>query len=112
MPNRSYRRGRAFEYQRKVAWESAGYTVLRTSGSHGPFDLVAIPTKPNRPIMLIQCKRVATAAQATRLGVAFRQAPPAPPSEGYWQILELGVRRPRTLGRVVVKALDNTEPTA
>lgn len=42
MPNKFYRRGVAHEYAIKRKWEKDGWTVLRTAGSHGEFDLIAI----------------------------------------------------------------------
>lgn len=73
MPNRNYINGRAFEYRRMKAWRKKGATVMRTAGSHGPFDLIALwPTN----VFLIQCKRVHTVAQADRLLEEFRDHPP------------------------------------
>lgn len=42
MPNQNYRRGRAKEYLLKDRLEKDGYTVFRTSGSHGVADLIAL----------------------------------------------------------------------
>lgn len=42
MPNKNYQRGRRFEYKIKNKLESLGFVVLRTSGSHGFADLVAL----------------------------------------------------------------------
>lgn len=50
----NYERGRSAEYRAMRDLEKAGYTVVRSSGSHGPFDVVAV----NRlEIRLIQVKR-------------------------------------------------------
>jgi hypothetical protein len=46
MPNRNYLRGRAHEYAIKRKWERDGWTVLRTAGSHGFADLVALRARP------------------------------------------------------------------
>jgi len=46
--NNNYRRGRQKEYKLKEELEHEGYTVFRTSGSHGIADLIAV--KPNREI--------------------------------------------------------------
>lgn len=54
--NQNYVRGREAEYKLKHDLERAGYLVLRTAGSHGAFDLVAL--KPTR-IRLIMVKRTA-----------------------------------------------------
>jgi Holliday junction resolvase len=53
MPNRNYEKGRRFEYVEKKRLENLGYIVLRTSGSHGFADLVAV--KPGE-VRFIQCK--------------------------------------------------------
>lgn len=71
MPNKNYIAGRRFEYKVKKLYEKAGYTVLRTSGSHGFADLVAVrkgTTPFNRIIIFIQCKnRPATALEKKKL---------------------------------------------
>ena len=58
--NRNYVRGRAKEYRVKAKLEKEGWTVLRTAGSHGPFDLVAIKrprwSLDEGQMRLIQCK--------------------------------------------------------
>lgn len=50
---RSYEKGRRFEYLVKEKLEQAGYMVIRSAGSHSPFDLVAVGKED---IMFIQCK--------------------------------------------------------
>ena len=55
MVNKNYIAGRRFEYKVKKYYENKGYTVLRTSGSHGFADLVAVK-KNVRTIIFIQCK--------------------------------------------------------
>ena len=60
----NYRKGRSYEYRIKKKLEKEGWMCLRTAGSHGLFDLIAIwnkwPTQPDHPahrwIKLIQCK--------------------------------------------------------
>ncbi len=42
MPNKNYIAGRRFEYKIKKLYEKQGYTVLRSSGSHGFADLIAV----------------------------------------------------------------------
>ena len=51
--NKNYRRGRSKEYRIKKKYEKLGYTVLRTAGSHGFADLIAL--KINE-IIFIQVK--------------------------------------------------------
>lgn len=55
MPNSRYVKGRKKEYRIKKEYEKAGWIVLRTAGSHGFADLVAIHIE-NRTIRFIQCK--------------------------------------------------------
>jgi Holliday junction resolvase len=52
--NINYRRGRAKEYRLKKKYEKEGFIVLRTSGSHGFADLIAINEKGE--IIFIQAK--------------------------------------------------------
>lgn len=54
-----YRTGRTFEYKLKQDLEADGFTVLRSAGSHGIFDLIGLKLLPrsNRVIVrCIQCK--------------------------------------------------------
>ena len=52
--NKNYVQGRAFEYKIATLFRRKGYYVVRSAGSHGPADLVAVK-KGLQPI-LIQCK--------------------------------------------------------
>src|SRR5690348_2431534 len=61
MPNKNYLAGRRLEYEVMKEFENRGFKVLRTSGSHGEFDVVAY--KLNEPPLFIQCKRVTTLAE-------------------------------------------------
>jgi len=59
MPNANYVKGRKKEYRIKQKLEKEGYIVLRTAGSHGFADLIAIRKPINkeiREIRFIQCK--------------------------------------------------------
>jgi len=50
-----YKRGRDKEYRVKRKMEKEGYIVLRTAGSHGFADLIAVhPVK--KVIKFVQCK--------------------------------------------------------
>lgn len=53
---RNYQNGRAKEYRMRQKFMEEGWPiVMRTAGSHGPFDLIAI--NPEKGFMLlIQCK--------------------------------------------------------
>lgn len=70
MPNKNYQAGVRFERERKLYWESLGYTVLRTAGSHGAFDLIAL--HHGRDPVGVQCKRVSTLAEARRVVGKFK----------------------------------------
>ena len=65
MVNKNYIAGRRFEYKVKKYYENKGYTVLRTSGSHGFADLVAIKNDA-RIIVFIQCKNRKPTKQETK----------------------------------------------
>jgi Holliday junction resolvase len=53
--NQNYEKGRRKEYKLKKELEREGLIVLRTAGSHGFADLIAID-KSIRIIRFIQCK--------------------------------------------------------
>lgn len=59
----SYRRGANFERRVKRKLESEGWFVIRSAGSQGPVDLVAL--KPFK-VMLIQCRRSGFLSAAER----------------------------------------------
>jgi hypothetical protein len=83
MPNRNYESGRRFEYKIANELRADGHMILRTAGSHGAFDLVAI--SPEGEVGLIQCKRCKTDAEAKRLTKAFKENPPLPRNGHYEQ---------------------------
>lgn len=70
-----YRRGRRLEYQVKKDLESEGWTVLRTAGSHGFADLVALR---GANIKFIQCKLIAKQAQLNMVKKAVLSDLPKP----------------------------------
>jgi len=90
VPNLNYRAGVRLEYGRKKHWAKRGYIVMRSSGSHGVFDLVCF--RPNEIPMGIQCKRVSTVAEAKRLINGFKTSPPITPCGKYRQLLEVQVK--------------------
>ena len=52
-----YTTGRRLEYRARDALRAQGYTVVRSAGSKGPIDLVAIgPAEGRRTVRLIQVK--------------------------------------------------------
>ena len=58
MPNRNYLKGRAKEYRTMRKYEKLGYICLRTAGSHGFADIIAIKHGIDslNDIIFIQCK--------------------------------------------------------
>lgn len=63
MVNKNYVNGRRFEYKVKKYLEKMGFLVMRTAGSHSPFDLVAVEsynkglvTSTTSIILFVQCK--------------------------------------------------------
>jgi Holliday junction resolvase len=55
MVNKNYIKGRNYEYKIKKLYELAGFTVLRTAGSHGFADLIAVRME-TKEVIFIQCK--------------------------------------------------------
>ena len=91
----NYERGRAFEYARKKHYEDNGYLVVRSAGSHSPFDLVAFHAW-QVPIA-IQCKRTKTEGQAKDLKIKFMQNPPISKACGCHQRIEIYVKDTREI---------------
>ena len=92
MPNANYLAGRRFEYERMKHYrEVMKHDVVRTAGSHGAWDLVAIDP-PRGIVTLIQCKVCATPRAATLLLDRFRDSPPYQPMARVHQCLEVKVK--------------------
>lgn len=72
----NYEAGRRLEYEVRDRFRELGYHVLRTAGSHGFYDLVAIKEEQ---ILLIQCKLVSKASEAARLRSQWLSNPPFKP---------------------------------
>lgn len=87
MPNSNYLRGRRWEYAVKKDLESLGYAVMRTAGSHGPFDLIAL--KAEQPPLCVQCKVVDNHTDARRLLEIWRT--PLPRNTNFHQWLRIKV---------------------
>jgi len=62
MPNKNYVKGRAKEYRLKKKYEEKGYIVMRTAGSHGFADLIAINSEE---VLFIQSKPKSLSKTAT-----------------------------------------------
>lgn len=73
MPNKNRARGDYFERRTREALEAAGWFVVRSAGSFGPADLVAI--RVGHSPLLISCKLTGKITRADALalhGVAVR----------------------------------------
>ena len=71
VPNKNYLRGRAVEYKAKQELEAKGYTVIRASGSHGPWDLIAVKEGTRDPVRCIQLKRTKSDRGVKQLKAKF-----------------------------------------
>src|SRR5690242_18849916 len=98
MSNSNYVAGRAFEYETMKRWKVKGYDVLRTAGSHGKFDVVAV--RPDRKPELIQCKRCSDKSEAEGLIRTFLEE--TPPSRYYHQVIEVKIKGQRAIMGVTV----------
>ena len=61
--NKNYVNGRAFEYRVKCDLGRKGYYVIRSAGSHGKVDLVALG---RYGALLVQCKRQGAISKSER----------------------------------------------
>ncbi len=73
MPNKNYLRGVAIERKAKDLLEILGYTVIRSAGSHGPWDLIAVKEGTDEPVRCIQIKRTASLAGAKILRTKYQK---------------------------------------
>ncbi len=92
MPNANYLRGVRFERERQQAYEIEGWDCMRTAGSHGGADLIAI--SPKGDVRLIQCKVTSDVASVDRLFKSFRERPPFGHRERarYHQVMEVKIK--------------------
>lgn len=77
----NYERGRALEYKIKAQLEEQGYAVMRSAGSHGPYDLIALDRTGK--VRFIQLKRKAS-GEEVRDVVTYT----AEVSEEYWVVID------------------------
>lgn len=68
-----YNQGRHFEYRVRDLFEESDYFVVRSAGSHGQADLVAIPKDGTRPL-LVQCKHTKRGISAAEWNGLWRVA--------------------------------------
>ena len=88
MPNKNYVNGRALEYQIMEEWREKGYEVIRASGSHGLYDVVAF--RSDRPVEFIQAKRVEDESTANRLLKSFTDT--TAPSKYFHQTIAVKIK--------------------
>lgn len=69
MPNSNYTKGRRFEYEIKKHYEALGAHVMRSSGSHGCYDLAVFDH--DGTVILIQCKVTKDPKDVPQLTKAF-----------------------------------------
>jgi len=68
MPNVNYQRGRRLEWQVKKDLEADGWHAMRTAGSHGAYDIVAVRDKDDlTEVKFIQCKSGGKKLNVTKL---------------------------------------------
>lgn len=107
MPNRKYEQGARFEREVMKEYEQCGWHVIRASGSHGFFDLVAIPPFKEGFIHLIQCKVSKSEDVAERLCQKFKKASPWPKGN-YVQLLKAKVLRKHVKTVLVLPAINTS----
>jgi Holliday junction resolvase-like predicted endonuclease len=84
MPNKNYRKGRAAEYLLKHQLEREGFLVIRASGSHGEFDLIAAHRETGF-IRFIQVKSTNREQRTSALQGKFAARLPLPHTDHYTQ---------------------------
>jgi len=99
-PNVNYRAGRAFEYKRRTHYKREGYEVIRAAGSHGFYDLMAFHSE--RPTLCIQCKKVEKRSHANNMLEKFKQNPPLPRSNYFYQRLDVYVKEDREILSITI----------
>ena len=95
MPNKNYKAGRRMEYDRMNFYKEHGFSVVRSAGSHGIWDLCAV--NPGYSVALIQCKIVNDETTMRRLLKNHYENPPLPTSQHYKQVLEVRVKGSKTV---------------
>jgi hypothetical protein len=93
----AYRRGARLEYLARDVLRQQGYVVVRSAGSHGPFDLVAVN---GRAVLLVQVKKQGQSIRLALKPLASMRVPRCARKQvwvyhpargrtpGYWQIIE------------------------
>ena len=97
--NPGYRKGRRIEWERKAAWERAGFTVSRSAGSHGLADLIAYGQEQ---AYFIQVKSTRFTGMVERLKREFIKTKKPTLPEGCRWVLEIRCWRDRHVYGVVL----------
>ena len=99
-----YQRGARLEYRARDALRAQGYAVMRSAGSHGPADLVALNA---REVLLVQVKHAGQLLRLALNALASLRTPPNTrkqvwvyePARGrtpaHWRIIETHRRKPK-----------------
>lgn len=94
MPNKNYLAGVRWERKVKAQREADGYICLRASGSHGAFDIIAMPPAgTGGNVLAVQCKVVAKDSTAKLLAKDWGNAPSL---TNQTEMLEIYVRSTKT----------------
>ena len=88
--NKNYLSGRRLEYEIMKKWEEKGYSVVRSAGSHGIWDVCAV--RWDRPVELIQCKVTKDKRVAEAMIRMFKSSSPLLPSRYFHQTLLVKVK--------------------
>lgn len=86
MPNKNYLKGRRFEYEVMNELRANGFSAMRTSGSHGHFDVIGIKlANGQQHIKFIQCKVIQkySASAMKKLILDFNKNTPVVRSYNY-----------------------------
>ena len=93
----NYSRGRSKEYELKRQLEEDGYTVLRTAGSHGAFDLICY--KQDTEVSFYQVKYSMRSAPTKKELEAFENADLPNRSTAYLVHFQRGNTTPTVVSR-------------
>ena len=93
--NKNYESGRRLEYEIMKRWEERGYSVARSAGSHGIWDVCAV--RWDRSVELIQCKVTKERRVAENMVRDFKSNPPLTPSKYFHQSLVVKIKGTRDL---------------
>ena len=86
------------EFGRRKHYQKRGWSVVRSAGSHGIWDLCGVRLEdPEHPVMFVQCKRVNTIQAAKAMLTKFEKDPPMPKSSHWIMRLEVQVKGSRDI---------------